>query len=153
LSVLHLSILFSPQLYTDNEKVYNFMAQKNAEVNIAIARASTTIADESRRDAASMKTISILGMIFLPGAYIAAVFAMPVFDWDAAGNGPVTKKGFKLYWAVTIPVTLAVLMVWGLAMVFPWTTWAEKFRTRRERRLLWLRRALGGVEMGELRVP
>jgi hypothetical protein len=100
-----------------------------------------------------MKTIAILGMIFLPGTYLATVFAMPVFDWDTAGNGPVTKKGFALYWAVTIPITLGVLIVWGLATGLPWSIWAEMFRLKREGRLLWSRRALGEVEMDELRTP
>jgi hypothetical protein len=61
------------------------MAQKDAKVNIelakttaAIAKASMedsaimkTIAIESKRDSSSMQTIAILGMFFLPGTFVA----------------------------------------------------------------------------------
>jgi hypothetical protein len=64
------------------------MAQKDAKVNIALAESSATIAKaskedsavmriialESKRDSPAMKTISILGMLFLPGTFIAVSF-------------------------------------------------------------------------------
>lgn len=66
-------------------QVYQFMTQKNANVNIALAQDTSTlaraskedsevmriIAIESKRDGTSMKTISILGMLFLPGTFLA----------------------------------------------------------------------------------
>jgi ribosomal protein S12 len=61
------------------------MAHKNANVNIALAedtstlaRASKkdsavmrTIAIEAKKDSSAMKTIAILGMFFLPGTFLA----------------------------------------------------------------------------------
>jgi hypothetical protein len=80
-------------------KVYQFMAQKDAKVNIGLAESSATIAKasledsvamrilaaaskedsatmrtiaaESKKDSSAMKTISILGMFFLPGTFVA----------------------------------------------------------------------------------
>jgi hypothetical protein len=40
---------------------------------------------------------------------------MPVYNWDVNG-APMVKPGFKYYWAVTIPLTILVLMLWALAM-------------------------------------
>jgi hypothetical protein len=40
------------------------------------------------------------------------MFAMPVFDWDDYG-APVVRAGFEYYWAVTIPLTLVVLLSWA----------------------------------------
>jgi hypothetical protein len=73
------------QLETKGNQVYQFMAQKDATVNISLAKNSTTIAQaskedsavmrtiaiESKKDSSAMKTIAILGMLFLPGTFIA----------------------------------------------------------------------------------
>jgi len=70
------------------------MAQKDAKVNKALAESSAaiakaskedsavmrTIAIESKKDSSAMKTIAVLGMFFLPGTFVAAIFAMPMFD-------------------------------------------------------------------------
>jgi hypothetical protein len=45
-------------------QVYQFMAHNNAKVNVSIA-------DRTRKDGIAMKTIAILGMIFLPGTFLA----------------------------------------------------------------------------------
>jgi Mg2+ and Co2+ transporter CorA len=61
------------------------MAQKDAKINIALLEYSALIAKagkedsaimkqiaiETKKDNASMKTIAILGMVFLPGTFVA----------------------------------------------------------------------------------
>jgi hypothetical protein len=61
------------------------MAHKNANVNIALAKDTAvvaqasmedsavmrTIAVESKKDSTAMMTIAVLGMFFLPGAFVA----------------------------------------------------------------------------------
>jgi hypothetical protein len=120
------------------------MAQKDAKVNISLAESSAaiakagkedsavmrTIAIESKKDSSAMKTIAVLGMLFLPGTFVAAIFAMPVFEWD--GNTPIIKLRFKYYWAVTVPLTLFVLLLWALAMLLPWKSWLSKLKKRTE---------------------
>jgi Mg2+ and Co2+ transporter CorA len=120
------------------------MAQKDAKVNIALAESSAaiakagkedsavmrTIAIESKKDSSAMKTIAVLGMFFLPGTFVAAIFAMPVFDWD--GNTLIVKPGFKYYWAVTAPLTLFVLLSWSLAMLLPWKSWLSTIKGGRK---------------------
>jgi hypothetical protein len=58
-------------------------------------------------------------------AICQAVFAMPFFNWDSDGS-PVVKAGFKYYWAVAIPLTVLVLVVWAAAVVLPWRKWLPK---------------------------
>jgi Mg2+ and Co2+ transporter CorA len=41
------------------------------KINTDIAKSSQQIAVESRRDNASMKTIAVLTLIFLPGTFVA----------------------------------------------------------------------------------
>jgi Mg2+ and Co2+ transporter CorA len=47
------------------------MAHNNAKVNIRLQEDTSNIAIENKKDGASMKTIAILGMIFLPGTFLA----------------------------------------------------------------------------------
>ncbi|CZR70210.1 uncharacterized protein PAC_20111, partial [Phialocephala subalpina] len=125
--------------------VYQFMAQKDARVNIEVAESSAAIAKaskddsavmriiaiESKKDSSSMKTIATLGMIFLPGTFIAAIFSMPVFNWDKA-DGPFFKPHFKYYWAIVIPLTFIVLVLWALAVLLPWRKWMLNLRGKSE---------------------
>ncbi|KAH6678153.1 hypothetical protein B0J14DRAFT_688010 [Halenospora varia] len=66
------------------------------------------IALESKKDSTAMKTVAILGMVFLPGTFVAAVFAMPVFNWNDNGE-PVMKPGLKYFWATAMPLTVLSL--------------------------------------------
>jgi hypothetical protein len=52
---------------------------------------------------------------------------MPLFNWDG-GDLPVIKKGFKYYWAIAIPLTVLVLLIWLAAMLLPWTRWIAGIR-------------------------
>src|SRR5262249_29160285 len=58
-------------------QVYNYIAQRANKINIETARDSKSIAVASKRDSASMKTLSILTMVFLPGTFIAVRFSFP----------------------------------------------------------------------------
>ncbi len=53
-----------------------------------------------------MKTVAVLTMAFLPATFFAALFAMPSLGW----NDP---SQFGLYFAFTLPVTLAVFGIWA----------------------------------------
>ncbi len=123
------------------------MSQKNANVNLIIAR-------ETRKDSTAMKTIAVLGMVFLPATFLAvgisalispqtstkltktglqSFFAMPVFNWEE-NRLPDVKPGLGFYWIVTIPVTVLVMFSWVLAMVLPWESWRERLISK-----LWLK--------------
>lgn len=95
-------------------QLFNLIAQKEAKVGIAVAEDSRTLASASKEDATAMKTLAAVTVAFLPGTFVAAFFAMPLFQWDAASDGMVVSKRFWVYWAVTIPLTVLTLVVWVL---------------------------------------
>ncbi|TGO70473.1 hypothetical protein BELL_0721g00050 [Botrytis elliptica] len=119
-------------LFTFGLKIQQFQAEASARRAIFLTGASTDLAKASRkdsevmkiiaidtkRDSKAMKTIAILGMVFLPGTFIASVFAMPVFTWTPDGS-MIIQKGFGYYWAVTVPLTLIILVAWAVSMVIP----------------------------------
>lgn len=65
-----------------------------------------------------MKAIAVLTMFFLPATFVAAFFAMPLFDWSAARGSDVVNSRFWIYWVVTVPGTLVVLALWRAWWVF-----------------------------------
>ncbi|KAL5322616.1 hypothetical protein ACEPPN_010589 [Leptodophora sp. 'Broadleaf-Isolate-01'] len=124
------------RIETYRQLVYQLMAQKDSKTNIELAKSSAAIAKaskedgavmrqialETKKDSSAMKTIAMLTMFFLPGTFVAAIFAMPVFEWDGSGS-PVFRSGFKRYWAITVPLTVTVFLLWGAATILPWRSW------------------------------
>lgn len=74
----------TPASVTDgSRKLYNIMSQREARLNLEIAGEQRRIAHASKRDSTAMKTISLMGALFLPGTYLASVFSMTFFNFQA----------------------------------------------------------------------
>lgn len=84
------------------------------KVSISLAEDSRTLASAAKRDSSSMKTIAAVTVVFLPGTFVASLFAMSMFNWDAADSSPVLSRRFWIYWAVTLPLTAVVVLAWLL---------------------------------------
>ncbi|MCJ1307310.1 hypothetical protein MMC25_000956 [Agyrium rufum] len=94
--------------------IYSLIAQRDNILNLQVAHDSKRLADASRRDSSAMKTIAVLTIVFIPGTFVAAFFAMPLFDWDASSPHAVLRPRFYVYWVVTIPATLLLVLVWRI---------------------------------------
>ncbi|KAH8727393.1 hypothetical protein GQ44DRAFT_725279 [Phaeosphaeriaceae sp. PMI808] len=111
-SVRHLRARAEVQLST----VYNHLAQKSNQINLNLAESSRQIAAEAQKDAATMKSVAVLTMTFLPATFIAvslpnskSVYPFALF----ATPGVVSLSPSQgAYWAVTLPLTLLVLAIW-----------------------------------------
>ncbi|KAI9643027.1 hypothetical protein NHQ30_008762 [Ciborinia camelliae] len=87
--------------------VHNLLMQRESKI--------TTSAILARKgDANAIKSIAILLLAFLPGAYIAVLFSGSMFNWQAKHVGGVLSEWFWLYWAITGPLTVGVLGTWIL---------------------------------------
>lgn len=90
------------RLQLQREALVSLIAQTDSVNNMDIALSS-------HRDASSMKTLAFVTMLFLPGSFIAALFSTECFDWDGAKENSISvpeTPQFKLYWAITVPLTL-----------------------------------------------
>ncbi|GAB7363235.1 hypothetical protein MBLNU230_g3517t1 [Neophaeotheca triangularis] len=116
-----------------SKTIFNFIAQRDMQTNIELAKSSRKIAEEARRDnllnieiakataqvanetredSAAMKTIAMLTLVFLPGTAVASFFGMEgVFNWDG-DEGPLVSSYVWVYFAVTIPLTGFVIVAW-----------------------------------------
>ncbi|KAH8753542.1 hypothetical protein F5883DRAFT_574562 [Diaporthe sp. PMI_573] len=89
-------LLGSMTLATQME--WNFYTRRDAQVNYSIATAT-------RMDSSQMKQISLLGMVFLPGTFLATFFSMTFFSWMPEDSGPKTSPWLALYGGLTLLLT------------------------------------------------
>ncbi|KAF2719093.1 hypothetical protein K431DRAFT_287120 [Polychaeton citri CBS 116435] len=91
------------------------------------------VAVAARKDGQTMKAISILGMVFLPGTFVSAVFSMSFFHFtDGTEISPshwTVSPKFWLYWVVTVPLTLMTLVAWHLWQKYG-MEWLERLGAR-----------------------
>lgn len=89
----------------------NTITQSDAEYTAAIAV-------DGKRDSIAMRTIAILGIVFLPGTFVATLFSIDMFDWGDAKSGDssslTVSPSMWIYWAITAPLTIVTLLVWML---------------------------------------
>ncbi|KAL8371503.1 hypothetical protein RB595_001341 [Gaeumannomyces hyphopodioides] len=92
--------------------LYNTLAQKESRLSLEIASQQRRLAHASKRDSNSMKTLSLLGAVFLPATFLASVFSMTFFDFKAQEGQPVVAESLWIYFALTVPLTLAIVVSW-----------------------------------------
>ncbi|KAK4202188.1 hypothetical protein QBC40DRAFT_222116 [Triangularia verruculosa] len=90
-------------------------AKMQQEDNILTARMAVT----STRDSSSLKALAVITALFLPGDFIASLLGMAMFEkWnDEKFDGemlPKTPERFWLYWALALPLTLIIFVLWRL---------------------------------------
>ena len=110
-------------------QLFNLISQQETRVGIAVAEDSRTLASASKEDSTAMKTIAAVTIVFLPGTSVAALFAMPLFEWDAVGDSKIVSNRFWIYWAVTVPLTFLTLLFWVL-----WTKRQARMHRSSEKR-------------------
>jgi Mg2+ and Co2+ transporter CorA len=95
------------------QTLLSLTTQRDQSISISIAEDSRTLARKVTRDSKSKKAIAAVTMCFLPGTFVSSLFAMSMFDWNAgAGSSATVDRRFWIYWAVTLPLTVAVIVVW-----------------------------------------
>lgn len=103
----------------------NNITQSDSEYTAAIAI-------DGRRESIAMRTLSVLGIIYLPGTFVATLFSMDMFQWGVGDEGktlssPKMSSYIWIYWVVALPLTLATVVVWLL--------WARREHDESSKRL------------------
>lgn len=63
--------------------MHSILNQRESRLNLEIAVQQQLLADSSRRDGMSMKTLAVLGALFLPGTFLSSMFSMPFFEFSS----------------------------------------------------------------------
>lgn len=91
-------------------------------------------------DSVAMKTLALVTAIFLPATFIATLFSMSMFDWQADSSSAILSPEFWIFWVVSVPLTIAVLTAWWCFWDLSRTHYAEKFKDAdptKEHKTLW----------------
>ena len=96
--------------------VYNLSALNDNRENLKQARASAAIASLTEKDGFAMKTIAVMTIAFLPGTAVSSLFSTELFHFDGETNKRMLSSHFWVYWAVSIPLTITVLVIWRISM-------------------------------------
>ena len=95
------------------------------------AEYTAAIAVDGKRDSIAMKTISILGIVYLPGTFVATLFSINVFDWGGAdgkeSSSLTVAPSIWIYWAITVPLTIGTFLCWIL--------WSKRENQKSSKRL------------------
>lgn len=97
--------------HANRKQLFKLTNRNETELGIEVAKDSRMIALASKRDSISMKTLAAVTVAFLPGTFVPSLFSMSMFDSQTAGGSIVTSR-FWIYWAVTIPLTIATVGLW-----------------------------------------
>ncbi|KAK1252985.1 hypothetical protein MKX08_004172 [Trichoderma sp. CBMAI-0020] len=76
------------------------------------AEISLSFNKSAQIESGATRTISLAGLLFLPAAYITALFSTSFFNYDAPTGIWGFSHKFWIYWAVTIPVTALTIFLW-----------------------------------------
>ncbi|KAH9209899.1 hypothetical protein DL95DRAFT_308961, partial [Leptodontidium sp. 2 PMI_412] len=108
---------------------FNIVAQHDSRISVRISEAAQI-------DSAAMRTISVLGLAFLPGTFICAIFSTSFFNFNPGSDSEPQawrrSDKFWVLWAVTLPLTLATIIFWvywerALSLAIRWLqyTWGK----------------------------
>lgn len=98
-----------------------------AEYSLEESQNMKIIAEANTRDSAAMVVISIVTIVFLPGTFVSSLFSTTIFNFQSDDGGVVKEHWHGIYWAITAPITLAILTG---AFLF----WKLRYSREKERR-------------------
>ncbi|KAK4160434.1 hypothetical protein QBC43DRAFT_325516 [Cladorrhinum sp. PSN259] len=84
---------------------WNQIGYQDTQTNLKIATAT-------RQDSKSMRSIAFLTMFFLPATFLASVFSMTFFKWDASDGEKVVSPYIYIYVLLVVGITALVLGCW-----------------------------------------
>ncbi|KAI9712334.1 MAG: hypothetical protein M1820_001547 [Bogoriella megaspora] len=105
--------------------LYSAISQRESQTSI-------TIASSSKKDSIAMMTFTFITALFLPGTFIATLFSMSMFAWQAIANDSgqrVVSTNFWIYWVITVPLTIAVMIGWRLWYKHADRQWKQELPT------------------------
>ncbi|EPS45485.1 hypothetical protein H072_512 [Dactylellina haptotyla CBS 200.50] len=82
----------------------------NSFITATDAFTTISLAHDAKANSDSMKTIAIVTILFLPGAYVSSIFGMSFFDVSDDKRSIYATKDWWIFIAVTIPLTVVVMI-------------------------------------------
>lgn len=94
-------------LLTDNDsQLFALLSQRDNVVSIGLSR-------EALADSKAMKTLSVMTILFLPGAFVATIFSMDMISFQDS------RQQVRIYAAIVVPLTFVLM---GVYLFWLWST-------------------------------
>lgn len=94
-------------LRTLQQRASSNHARLNSEIQLSTNTFSQSISIAAQEDSRIMKSLTYLGVIFLPATFMSALFSTSFFNTtNDTGEWYLHTDRFWIFWAVTVPVTL-----------------------------------------------
>lgn len=103
-------------------------SRREQAISVEISKASKTIAEETKKDGASMKTLAVVTLVYLPCTTVSSVLAMPLFHWDADDQRIVNPR-IWVFFVFAIPLTITTIVIWQLWLRYPLNRKVESVET------------------------
>ncbi|KAF5596580.1 hypothetical protein FPCIR_3986 [Fusarium pseudocircinatum] len=91
----------------------NNIGRRDARINQEISRVNLEVAQMTRLDGSLMKSIAMLGMVFLPATFVSTFFSMGFSQWtkeDGEGNQMLSPY-FWVYVVVAVGLTIFTMSI------------------------------------------
>ncbi|KAK0644675.1 hypothetical protein B0T16DRAFT_495437 [Cercophora newfieldiana] len=99
------------RLDIQREVMNSFISQRESRLSLSIAAQQQRLAQLAGRESTSMKTLTLLGAVFLPSALVSSIFGMSFFDFVDENGGSVSSRVW-IYFAICIPLTAVIVGTW-----------------------------------------
>ncbi|KAI1156598.1 hypothetical protein F4825DRAFT_403341 [Nemania diffusa] len=99
------------RLKGQREVMLSILDQRESRLSLRIAAQQHRLADASKRDSTSMKTLTFFGSLFLPGTFISSLFSMSFFDFRQDLKNS-TSRNLWLYFVLMVPLTIFFVSIW-----------------------------------------
>ncbi|KAF2465717.1 uncharacterized protein BDR25DRAFT_306502 [Lindgomyces ingoldianus] len=86
-----------------------------SKINTQLARTSTDLTQDMRRDSSQMRSIALLTMVFLPLSTVATVFSTTFFDWNATADKTVVSGYIWIFVVIAVGLTSTTVGAWYFA--------------------------------------
>ncbi|KAF2244153.1 hypothetical protein BU26DRAFT_522857 [Trematosphaeria pertusa] len=98
------------RLQNEINLAFHLIAQRDSRITLQMG-------EDSRKDSNNMRSIAIVGLVYLPGTFVSGLFGMNFFDFnvDSGRQTWAVSEKLWLYWAITVPLTLATILLWVVA--------------------------------------
>ncbi|KAI1264416.1 hypothetical protein F5Y18DRAFT_428042 [Xylariaceae sp. FL1019] len=97
----------------NNERLQNEIGLTFHMIAEMDAGVSRDIGQAAKEDSSTMKTLTFIGVLFLPATFISAIFSTSFFKFGDNGEWSVSDK-FWVYWATAVPITTVTILLWVL---------------------------------------
>ncbi|KAF2755147.1 hypothetical protein EJ05DRAFT_513456 [Pseudovirgaria hyperparasitica] len=85
---------------------FSLVAQKDSERNLLVALNSAKVAQLAARDSETMKSITVITLIFLPASLVTSIWQANVFNIQGDAN-------WRVYTGTCVGITGIVLFIWN----------------------------------------